>query len=120
MTEEVCNQLIALGGREYPYQKKSLNPGGRVFQMPAWGDSAPLCETNDGKMSLHVKVLPDFEICGHHVKGGVTFEAFGEAGGRWVRFEIYTVKLEEAVGFLPRADIAARAMWRAFVHSMKS
>ena len=117
---DLCDQLLALGGQEYPYRGDLR--GSRVFQMPAWGDSVPPCETNDGKLSLHVTVHPEFTLHsgGDIFKIGATFKVFGEAGGRWTEILVYSVPLNETIAFLPRAEKAGKAMWKAFVAAMKS
>jgi hypothetical protein len=115
---DTCAQLLALGGQEYPYRGDLR--GSRVFQMPAWGDSVPPCETNDGKLSLHVTVHPSFSIQGQVLNGSASFKVFGNAGGRWTEILVYSVPLNETIAFLPLADKAGKAMWKAFVAAMKS
>jgi len=113
---DLCDQIIALGGQEYPYRGDLR--GSRVFQMPAWGDSVPPCETNDGKLSVHVTVHPETSIQGQVLSGGATFKVFGEAAGRWTEIQVYSVALDETITFLPRADKVGKAMWKAFVAAM--
>jgi hypothetical protein len=114
--DEVCEELISLGGQEYPFQGEY--PGTRAFHMPAWGLTVPQCETNDGNISLHVKVYPEIVKAGHTLGLRATFEVFGEAGGRWTKIVIYSVGIEETIKFLPRAERAGKAMWKAFVAAM--
>lgn len=115
---DLCGQIIALGGQEYPYQGNLR--GSRVFQMPAWGGSVPPCETNEGKLSLHVTLHPETSIQGQVLRGGATFKVYGGAGGRWTEIKLYSVALDETITFLPRADKAGKAMWKAFVAAMAS
>ena len=115
---DLCDQIIALGGQEYPYRGDLR--GSRVFQMPAWGDSVPPCETNDGKLSVHVTMHPETSIQGQVFSGGATFKVFGEAAGRWTEIQLYSVALDVTIAFLPRAEAAGKAMWKAFVAAMTS
>lgn len=114
--EEICQQLLTLGFREYPSNRTV--EGSRSFHGAQLA-GIPDCACNDKPPALYVHVYPD--TC-HNTKlweGEVEFGIHGEAGDRrWLSVNIYSVKREEVVEFLPDAEAAARALWTAFVSAL--
>jgi hypothetical protein len=118
--DELCERLLRLGGKEYPDRTKSA--GTRCFGM-RWLVGAPKCACNDKPPCVHVNTYADFRhpSTGQVFPGGVEFEVAGEAGdGRWLKALIYSVKREEVEELLPSVEVAAFAVWGAFVDAMKS
>ncbi len=115
MTNELCEELIVLGGREYPVQTNGQHAGARAFFMPYW-EGLPSCDHNDRPTSLHVTVYKETST----IPATVTFKVFGGAGGRSTEILVGAVRPEEALDFLPRAEAAGKAMWQAFVTAMTS
>jgi hypothetical protein len=118
--DELCELLLRLGGKEYPDRTKSA--GTRCFAIKLLV-GAPVCACNDKPPSLHVNAYPDFRhpSTGQVFHGGVEFEIAGEAGDeRWLKALIHSVKREEVEEILPSVEVAAFAVWCAFVDAMKS
>jgi len=116
--DEVCQQIINLGGTEYPYPNRWEFPGVRSFFMPRF-EGVPDCECNDRPPNLRLNVYPATRMGDFTTKPTTTFEVGGEANGVWLAAQIYSIDIGETVAFLPKAEIAGKAVWSAFVAAMK-
>lgn len=117
--EETCLVIQKHDGKEYQDRTRPL--GTRCFAFPRL-QGTPNCACNEKPPAVHVNVYADFRhpSTGQEFEGGVEFDLFGEAGdGRWMRFTLHSVKREEVEDILPSIDKAGRAVWTAFVDSMK-
>jgi len=117
--EELCEIILRLGGKEYPDRVKPV--GTRCFGMPRL-EGIPNCACNNKPPAIHVNVYADWRhpSTGQEFEGGVEFELFGEAGDeRWLKTVIHSVKREEVEELFPSIERTGKAIWAAFVESMK-
>jgi len=108
--QELTEQLIAAGGREFP---DPIN-GEKVRMITFRGTDGPECECNERPPQIIVTVWGDYN--GH--AGNVEFEVVGQQGGEWLKAKIYTVTREKAMGMLPIATEVLKSVWGAYCTEM--
>ena len=111
--DELAEEIIKLGGREYshPFHKHEA----RTFSFRGL-PGIPNCECNDRPPELHVQVWRDFQ----DNEGSVVFEMVAEGGGEWLKMEMYTVKRDKAIDFLPKAQKILSQLWKTYVEHMQN